>query len=118
MAKDNGYSARFIFITPPSPDDVVSRLTKDGKLSEDSIQEAKQNAIADLEQSKNGEHFYDIIITNDDVEKAYESLERFIYDTSPKTNGGNEPTGEDVAMGDIPSEEADLPKETNEPAEA
>ncbi|KAK7751498.1 hypothetical protein SLS62_006583 [Diatrype stigma] len=118
MAKDNGYSARFILITPPSPDDVVSRLTKDGKLSEDSIQEAKQNAIADLEQSKNGEHSYDITITNDDVEKAYESLERFIYDTSPKTNGGNESTGEDVAMDDTPSGEANPAKETNEPAEA
>ncbi len=115
MVKANGYPARFIFISPPSPDDIVSRLENVGNLAEDKIQEAKERAIADVEHSKNVEDFYDAIITNDDLDKAYESLEKFIYGTSTKTNGvdrGNASTGEDETMKDAPSGEIN-PSEGN-----
>lgn len=121
MAKANGYSARFILIVPPSPDDIVSRLEKDGKLAEDKIQEAKESAIADIEHAKNDDHFYDAVITSDDLDKAYDTFEKVIYGTSTKTNGvdqSNESTGEDVAMEDTLDGEASSLKETTEVAEA
>lgn len=121
MAKANGYSARFIHIATPSPDYIVSRLEKDGKLAEDKIQEAKENAIADIEHAKNDDRFYDTVITNDDLDTAYETLEKVIYGASLKTNGvgqNNESIGEDVAMEDTLNGETSSPKETTEVAEA
>ncbi|RYP92263.1 hypothetical protein DL770_001576 [Monosporascus sp. CRB-9-2] len=121
MVKANGYSARFVFISPPNPGEIESRLRKAGDLAEDKIQGAMENALADIEQLKNDAHFYDGIIMNDDLDQAYERLEKFIYGASAKTNGVDQnsaPPGEDVAMKEVTSEEAKPSTETSEEAPA
>ena len=113
-------------ITPPSPDDLASRLKQAGKLVEDQMQEAKERAVAEIERSKNEDHFYDAVITNDSIDTAYEDLEKFIYGADPAahTNGVADPgavpasVGEDVAMKDTPQGVAEVPPTEGDEASA
>ncbi|KAI1467087.1 THO complex subunit 1 transcription elongation factor-domain-containing protein [Daldinia caldariorum] len=111
MAKENGYSARIIFIAPPSIEELEARLKKAGVAEED-IQGMLKTAQEDIEHSKSGE-IYDAIITNDNLEEAYKALEAFIYKSEAEAHGvngngngnengdGNEmPAADDVAMED------------------
>lgn len=101
MAKDNGYNARFIFISPPTTEELEARLKKAG-VSEEHIQSTLKSAEEDIEHSKS-EGQYDTTITNDDMEEAYKQLEAFIYGPTGGANGVNgdaAATGDDVAMKD------------------
>ncbi|KAI0382970.1 THO complex subunit 1 transcription elongation factor-domain-containing protein [Hypomontagnella monticulosa] len=101
MAKDNGYSARVIFISPPSIEVLEARLKADG-MTEESMQGALKAASDDLEHSKS-EGAYDIVITNDNIDDAYTALETFIFGPAGETNGVNgstSTTADDVAMKD------------------
>ncbi|EQL04165.1 guanylate kinase [Ophiocordyceps sinensis CO18] len=71
-------SARFVFIAPPSPEILESRLRGRGTETEESIQRRLEQARHELEYSKTpGVH--DKIIVNDDLEAAYRELEAFVY---------------------------------------
>ncbi|KAI0841644.1 THO complex subunit 1 transcription elongation factor-domain-containing protein [Hypoxylon sp. FL0890] len=94
MAKDNGYSARVIFISPPNMEDLEARLKK-VNVPEDQVQSLLEAAQQDIEHSKS-EGMYDVVITNDDLEETYKSLEVFVYGA----NGDSVATGDDVAMKD------------------
>ncbi|CAJ2507071.1 Uu.00g082570.m01.CDS01 [Anthostomella pinea] len=102
MAKENGFSARVIFIAPPSLDELQARLKKAEGLTEEGLQSSLKAAEADIEQSKSGD-LYDTVITNDDLEEAYKALEAFIYETpqgANDINGNGVSSEEDVAMKD------------------
>ncbi len=72
-------SARYIFIAPPSFSALEARLRGRGTESEESIQKRLAQAKNELEYSKTpGVH--DIIIVNDDLEKAYKEMEDFIFE--------------------------------------
>ncbi|XXH05182.1 hypothetical protein Hte_011607 [Hypoxylon texense] len=106
-AKDNGYNARFIFISPPTTEEHEARLTKAG-VSEEHVQAALKAAEEDIEHSKS-EGQYDTTITNDDLEEAYKSLEAFIYGSTGEANGVNgdgAATGDDVSMKDANGDNA------------
>ncbi|KAI1104657.1 THO complex subunit 1 transcription elongation factor-domain-containing protein [Jackrogersella minutella] len=108
MAKDNGYSARIIFISPPSIEELETRLKKMDGISEETIQNTLKAAQEDMEQAKS-EGFCDTVITNGELEEAYMALEASIYGVSQETNGVNgdtTTTGEDVAMQDAANGEA------------
>ncbi|KAI0460479.1 THO complex subunit 1 transcription elongation factor-domain-containing protein [Xylaria acuta] len=101
MAKDNGFSARVIFIAPPSLEALEARMTIDESLSEEDVQFKLKAAQEEIDQSGSSD-LYDKVITNDDLEIAYKELEGFIYET-PKANGihTEEATDEeDTAMKD------------------
>ncbi|KAI1376765.1 THO complex subunit 1 transcription elongation factor-domain-containing protein [Hypoxylon crocopeplum] len=107
MARDNGYSARIVFISPPSLEDLEARL-KQADMPEGQMREALKAAQEDLELSKS-EGTYDTIITNDDLEESYKALEAFIYGEAEEANGVNgdaAPAGDDVAMKDVPNGDA------------
>lgn len=102
MAKDNGFSARVIFIAPPSIEVLESRMKEDKSLSEEDIKRELQAAQEEIEQATSdiNNKLYDTAITNDDLETAYKALEEFIYET-PKTNGVHEgEAGEEEAAAD------------------
>ncbi|KAI0010273.1 THO complex subunit 1 transcription elongation factor-domain-containing protein [Xylariaceae sp. FL0662B] len=87
MAKDNGYSGRVIFISPPSIEELEARLKNAEGIAEEYIQGEVKAAQDDIEHlNTNG--LYDTIITNGDLEDAYKDLEAFIYGAT-KTNGVN-----------------------------
>ncbi|KAI0180107.1 THO complex subunit 1 transcription elongation factor-domain-containing protein [Hypoxylon sp. FL1284] len=105
LAEDNGYGARFVFISPPTTEELEARLKKAG-MSEEDIQSALKSAEEDVEDAKSSEGKYDATITNGDTEEAYKSLEAFIYGDAKETNGvdGNgAAAGDDVAMEDAPN---------------
>ncbi|KAF6844119.1 Guanylate kinase [Colletotrichum musicola] len=76
--KNSGIPARYVFIAPPSEEELEKRLRGRGTEKEESIQKRLNQAKVELEYSKTpGVH--DKIIVNDDLEKAYGALEEFVY---------------------------------------
>ncbi|KAL7626372.1 hypothetical protein AAE478_003144 [Parahypoxylon ruwenzoriense] len=97
MAKDNGYSARVIFISPPSVEELEARLGKVEGMSEEVIQSAVKATREDIEHSQSA-GIYDAIITNGNLEEAYKALEVFIYGAPGEENNIN---GDATATGDV-----------------
>ncbi|KAI1645373.1 THO complex subunit 1 transcription elongation factor-domain-containing protein [Daldinia loculata] len=118
MAKDNGYSARIIFITPPSIEELETRLKNSG-IAEEDLESILKTAQEDIEHSKSGE-IYDAIITNDNLDEAYKALEEFIYGTPGEAEAEAEAEAEDVngnangaaAVDDVAMEDAVNGEET------
>ncbi|KAI0802539.1 THO complex subunit 1 transcription elongation factor-domain-containing protein [Xylaria sp. FL0064] len=100
MAKDNGFSARVVFIARPSLEALETRIRKNEGLSEEEIQHKLTAAQEEIDPSASGD-LYDKIITNDDLETAYRALEEFIYEKT-EANGIHKEAAadEDTAMND------------------
>ncbi|KAI0166060.1 THO complex subunit 1 transcription elongation factor-domain-containing protein [Xylariaceae sp. FL1272] len=94
LARDNGFSARVIHISPPSLEELKTRL-KDKNLPEDDIEKAVEAAELELATDTS---LYQKSIINDDLETAYKEVEQFIYET-PALNGNG------VHGGEVPKEE-------------
>ena len=74
----------FVFIKPPSIQALEDRLKKRGADSADSV--AKKVASAQLEISTaTSSDLFDLVITNEDVDKAYEELRDFLHSKMPVT---------------------------------
>ncbi|PHT71491.1 Guanylate kinase 1 [Capsicum annuum] len=65
--------AIFIFISPPSFEELEKRLRARATETEEQIQKRLQNARAELEQGKSS-GLFDHILVNDDLETCYEKL--------------------------------------------
>ena len=80
--KKTDLNARFLFLAPPSVDELERRLRSRGTETEESLQKRLTQAKNELEYAKQpGAH--DKIIVNDDLESAYTELKDYIVD------GGN-----------------------------
>ncbi|GMG39840.1 unnamed protein product [Ambrosiozyma monospora] len=80
--KKTDLNARFLFIAPPSVEDLKKRLTGRGTETPESLQKRLDAATAELEYAKTGAH--DRVIVNDDLEKAYKELKEFIFEEAKK----------------------------------
>lgn len=70
--------ALYVFIKPPSFEKLEARLRSRSTEKEEDIQKRLAQAKVELEYADTpGVH--DAIIVNDDLEKAYQELEEFIY---------------------------------------
>lgn len=69
--------ARYVFIAPPSTEELEKRLRGRGTEKEESIQKRLNQAKLELEFAKTGVH--DKTIVNNDLEEAYKELEEFVY---------------------------------------
>lgn len=109
-AKDNLYSARIIFVSPSSDEELEDRLKKSGNYTEEAIPEVLKAAQEEVELSKSGD-FYDATVLNDDQEIAYKALEDFIYGPGTEANGVNGDSAtaeeEDIAMKDAANGEVE-----------
>lgn len=76
--KTSSISARYVFIAPPSVEELEKRLRGRGTEKEESIVKRLAQAKKELEYSE-VEGVHDIIIVNDDLDKAYKELEAFIW---------------------------------------
>lgn len=74
--KQKGVNAKYIFIAPPSIEELKHRLFKRGSENESDIQKRYKNAEKELTFMNE----YDYIIVNDDIEKAYFELKNIIFD--------------------------------------
>ncbi|PIA19354.1 putative guanylate kinase [Coemansia reversa NRRL 1564] len=79
--KGTDLGARFIFIAPPSEEELERRLRSRGTDDEASILKRLQTAKAELEYGKQPSAC-DIKIVNDDLEGAYKALVGFIFGNS------------------------------------
>jgi guanylate kinase len=77
QVKKSDINARYVFIAPPSEEELEKRLRGRGTEKEESIQKRLTQAKLELEFAKTGVH--DKIIVNDDLEKAYKELEDFLH---------------------------------------
>jgi len=76
--KSSHIEARYVFIEPPSMSILEQRLRGRGTEKEESIQKRLAQARNELEYSKT-EGVHDLIIVNDELEKAYSELEEFVF---------------------------------------
>lgn len=76
--KKTDLNARYLFISPPSIEELKSRLTGRGTETEDSLQKRIAAASDEMEYAQTGAH--DKIIVNDDLDKAYAEFKKFIVD--------------------------------------
>lgn len=72
----------FIFVSPPSMQDLEQRLRGRGTESEEDIRCRLENARQEVAQAD----FFDYVVVNDDVESAVHQLERFILQWKGKKN--------------------------------
>ena len=78
--KESPIEARYVFISPPggSLEVLESRLRGRGTEDDKSIEKRLAQAKNELEYAKT-EGVHDLIIYNDELEKAYEELKDFIF---------------------------------------
>lgn len=69
--------AIFIFIRPPSFEELEKRLRARGTETEEQIQKRLRNAKAELEQGQSS-GLFDHILVNDDLDKCYENLKKLL----------------------------------------
>ncbi|XP_078430003.1 guanylate kinase 1 isoform X1 [Wolffia australiana] len=69
--------AEFIFICPPSFEELERRLRARGTETEEQIQKRLRNALAELEEGKNAGVF-DHLLVNDDFESCYKSFKKLL----------------------------------------
>ena len=74
--KKTSLNARFLFIKPPSMEELARRLRSRNTDSEEAVIKRLETAEKELEYSNTGAH--DKIIVNDDLDKAYAELEEFV----------------------------------------
>ncbi|KQJ87579.1 hypothetical protein BRADI_4g12050v3 [Brachypodium distachyon] len=71
--RDSSLEALFIFVCPPSFEELEKRLRARGTETEEQIQKRLRNAKAELDQS-NTPGLFDHFLVNDDLETCYENL--------------------------------------------
>ncbi|XP_052174480.1 guanylate kinase 2-like isoform X2 [Diospyros lotus] len=75
--RSTSLEAIFIFISPPSFEELEKRLCKRGTETEEQIQKRLQNARTELEQGQSP-GLFDHILINDDLETCYENLKKLL----------------------------------------
>lgn len=99
--------AVFVFIQPPSFEELEKRLRGRGTESEEQIQKRLKNARAELEKGKDSSLFPNSIV-NDDLDAAYHKLKKFL-DFGPKKEAA---AGTENAKGTVPNRTtAESPRE-------
>lgn len=79
QVKRTDLNARFLFLAPPSLEELERRLRGRGTESEESLKKRLAQAKNELEYSQQpGAH--DKIVVNDDLEKAYTEMRDWIVD--------------------------------------
>jgi guanylate kinase len=99
--KNSGFEARYVFIAPPEPamKTLEGRLRGRGTESEESIQKRLLQAKNEIDYSKT-EGVHDLIIVNDDLEKAYKELESFVFKTKTQDQSAKDPSMAGVSVQD------------------
>ncbi|CAG9982056.1 unnamed protein product [Clonostachys byssicola] len=77
QVRQSDIDARYVFILPPSVEELEKRLRGRGTETEDSVQQRLNRAKEEIAFAEQGG--FDKIITNDDLEKAYKELDEWVY---------------------------------------
>lgn len=77
VKKAASLNARFLFVSPPSVEELEKRLRGRGTEKEESIAVRMANATKEMAKTEEP-GFFDLVIVNDNLEKAYEEMKAFI----------------------------------------
>ena len=77
--KKTNLEPRFVFIRPPSMQELERRLRSRQTETDETVQERLETAEKELEYAEQ-EGSHDKIIVNDNIDKAYTELESYILD--------------------------------------
>jgi guanylate kinase len=77
--KKTNLNARFLFIKPPTLDELERRLRSRASDTAEAVKLRLETARKELEYAEQ-EGSHDTIIENDDLEKAYAELEAFVLE--------------------------------------
>ncbi|KAL6706109.1 guanylate kinase [Coniothyrium glycines] len=69
---------RFLFLSPPSMDILEQRLRSRATDKEEAILKRLNQAKVEMDFAKSGEAPHDKIVVNDDLDKAYQEVKKFI----------------------------------------
>lgn len=72
----------YVFISPPSIASLKSRLTGRGTENETSLAARLAAATGELDYARTGA--FDVVVVNDDLERAYGVLKKVVIDGEPK----------------------------------
>jgi len=75
--KKSSLHAKYIFVSPPSLQELEKRLRGRGTETEETIARRLKNAQGELEYTKKP-GFFDLVLVNDDLEVAYSALKDFL----------------------------------------
>lgn len=75
--KKTDLNARYLFLSPPSIEELKRRLEGRGTETPESLAKRVAAAAAEMEYANSGAH--DKIIVNDNLEKAYKEFKEFIF---------------------------------------
>jgi guanylate kinase len=79
QVKRTDLNARFLFLAPPSIEELERRLRGRGTETEDSLSKRLAQAKKELEYSREPDA-HDKIVVNDDLEQAYDTLKKWVVD--------------------------------------
>ena len=80
QVKKTDLNARFLFLSPPSLETLEMRLRGRGTDREEDIQKRLDQAKNEMAFSKSEDAPFEKTIVNDDLQKAYEEVEKWIVD--------------------------------------
>lgn len=80
--KKTDFNSNYVFICPPSLEVLEERLRGRGTETEESLQKRLILAETDMEYGKETGNF-DLVVVNDNLEKAYLELEKFLKEKYP-----------------------------------
>ena len=88
LKKLDDMSCKFVFISPPSVDELKKRLMGRGTETEDTLKSRMDTATSAINFSKE-KGAYDSVIVNDDLEKAYAELRAYLQKSFPELLANN-----------------------------
>jgi guanylate kinase len=77
QVKKTDLNARFLFLAPPSIEELERRLRSRGTETEESIRKRVEQAKKEMEYAAN-EGSHEKVVVNDDLETAYREMEEWI----------------------------------------
>ena len=80
--KKTDFNSNYVFICPPSLEVLEERLRGRGTETEESLQKRLTLAVTDMEYGRATGNF-DLVVVNDNLEKAYLELEKFLKEKYP-----------------------------------
>ena len=80
--KKTDFNSNYVFICPPSLEVLEERLRGRGTETEESLQKRLRLAVTDMEYGRATGNF-DLVVVNDNLEKAYLELEKFLKEKYP-----------------------------------
>jgi guanylate kinase len=84
--KTTNIAPRYIFIKPPSLEELESRLRDRSSESEEDLNRRLENAVAEIEYGTRAGNFHKVLV-NDDVEACYVELQHLLLEWYPHLEG-------------------------------